>query len=386
MDVNGRVHVVWDDLYDYGGSSGLIDSDIFYRMKDSNGWGLVELVSTESTDGSIEPSLDLHNGTIDVQVAWSDLTNLPNDPNPDNQYDIFYKKKLGTWAGPTTELVSTASTKQTLYPSLEWDSIHDTVHVAWSDYTDFNGDGHQDIVYNSKPSSGSWPAVTELVSTESNNVATRPDLGTDSFGRVHVVWVDKTNLLGGWNIIPINWLDNDNPATRYDVFYKSKPATCNIWSMPTDVVSIDSTKGADRPCIAIGPDDSLHIAWDDLTNISGHLDTALDIFYKIGAGTYYYLHGPGGRVLINGHGFLDCTIGVYDFDFQQTIDFPKLNNPLNRMRIGSIFYWPSDFLYAQGRFSTPPPLFTCQGGLCSNIRLGIMSALASFWIEGKVYP
>jgi len=390
VDVNGCVHVVWDDFYDYGNSSGSYDSDIFYRMKDNIGsWGPIELVSTDSTDGSYDPSLDLHNGSIDIHVAWTDLTNLPNYPNHnDNQYDIFYKKKMGTTWG-LTELVSTESTLIADYPSLEWDSIHDTVHVAWSDYTDFNGDGHQDIVYKSKPSFGSWPTITEVVSTESKDVAIRPDLGIDSYGRVHVVWVDLTNIS-----------DNDNK--KYDIFYKSKPGTCSIWSMPTTIVSTDSTDGADRPCIAIDINDSLYIAWDDFTNMSGHIDTDRDIFYKIGAGKYYSLVGSC-KIVIRGHGFLDCTTGVYDFDFNQTVTPATNLNMLRFKQLGvTTTYGPDVYLYTHGWLSTnllPPN--SCLGGNCDNIRVGkkiwlfpppwlgwIMRAVQNnnFRIEGIAYP
>ena len=60
LDNSGNLHVVWEDLTDYGGSG--TDSDIFYKRwkVTTDDWTATEVVSTESTNHSYIASIAVH--------------------------------------------------------------------------------------------------------------------------------------------------------------------------------------------------------------------------------------------------------------------------------------------------------------------------------------
>ena len=139
VDLYGNVHVAWMDLTDYGGAG--TDKDIFYRRYEvGNGWTTTEVVSTESTSGSDNPSLavDLSGN---VHVAWDDWTNYGGS-GPDG--DIFYKRYEVGSGWTTTEVIS-GFTGDSYYASLAVDS-GGNVHIAWEDSTVISG-ADWDIFY-----------------------------------------------------------------------------------------------------------------------------------------------------------------------------------------------------------------------------------------------
>ncbi len=190
VDAAGNVHVAWQDLTEYGGSG--TDVDVFYKRWDvsTRAWSATEVVSTESTDGSYYPSLAV-DATGSVHIAWHDLTAYGGSGS---DIDIFYKRRdavTGTWS--MTEVVSTESPSISGEPSLAVDE-RGNVHVAWHDWTNHSGSGSDaDIFYKCKPAGGAWPAATEVVSTESTDNSFYPSLDVDPVGGVHVAWHDYTN-------------------------------------------------------------------------------------------------------------------------------------------------------------------------------------------------
>ena len=257
VDSSGTVHVAWEDYTSYGGSG--MDADIFYKRKPAGGsWSVTEVVSTESIIDSCRPSLFVDSGGT-VHVAWEDYTNYSGSGW---DWDIFYKRKPvgGSWS--VTEVVSTESTSSSWYPSLAVDSSG-TAHVAWADYTNYGGSGSdQDIFYKRKPVGGSW-SVTEVVSTESTSTSRYPSLFVDSGGTVHVAWQDDMNYGGS--------------GSDQDIFYKRKPSG-GSWTV-TEVVSTESTSSSWYPSLFVDSGGTVHVAWDD-SSIYGGSGDDLDIFYK----------------------------------------------------------------------------------------------------------
>jgi hypothetical protein len=149
VDSDKNIHVIWDDWTDYGGAGA--DEDIFYKVKTGSGWSTTEVVSTESTETSYQSSLDVDSSY--VHVAWKDST-VYGGSGVDA--DIFYKyKSTGGWS--TTEVVSTESTAQSEWPSLDIDTVG-TVHVAWGDLTDYSGSGNDiDVFYKNNSAGGVFP-------------------------------------------------------------------------------------------------------------------------------------------------------------------------------------------------------------------------------------
>jgi len=297
---DGSVHVVWMDPTDLGCGD---DWDILYKYKPhwTNVWSATEVVSTESTGHSGFPSLavDKHN----VHVAWADTTDL----GCGDDRDIFYKKKIigtpPTWWS-ATEVVSTESNGDCLYPSLDVSWPTGTVHIAWME--------SGDIFYKNKTISGPWPTgsgATELVSTETGGGY--PSLAIDYYtGTVNVAWQEsgdifyKNKTIGGsWPIGPgatelvstetgghssapslavninkgrvhIAWMESG------DIFYKNKTIS-GPWPTGSGATELVSTEtGGDWPSLAVDSKlGTVHVAWHKETDYGGS-GSDLDIFYK----------------------------------------------------------------------------------------------------------
>jgi len=201
VDSGGNVHIAWEDETDYAGSG--TDWDIFYRRLDVGvGWADTEVVSINNKD-SYDPSLavDLDGN---IHIAWEDYT---GGPGSGNDLDILYRRfDFGVgWAD--TEVVSTESTEASYDPSLAVDS-GGNVHIAWSDDTDYAGSGiDRDIFYKNRTSS--W-STTVVVSTESNATSWAPSLAVDSSRNVHIAWddrpeVDWTIFYKRYEVLKANW-------------------------------------------------------------------------------------------------------------------------------------------------------------------------------------
>ncbi|MHA1551488.1 MAG: hypothetical protein ACTSQC_06050 [Candidatus Heimdallarchaeaceae archaeon] len=320
VDSAGNVHVAWEDYTNYASSG--IDTDIFYKLWNvtTSSWTTTEVVSTESTDSSYEPSLAI--GTEgNVHISWLDETDYVGSGS---DADIFYKHwEASTSSWTTTEVVSTESTGNSLYPSLAVDA-EGNVRIAWQDQTDYLGAGTEsDIFYKSWDASTSTWSVTEVVSTEgaTQGGSTSPSLAVDTAGNVHITWegVDiggtliehqiyykyKNALTQIWSTselvsteslafsgypfidtdlkgnIHISWIDEtdyDISGTDFDIFYKSWEAYSSSWTT-TVVVSTESTDYSGSPSLAVDTIGQVHIAWEDYTDYAG-AGTDPDIFYK----------------------------------------------------------------------------------------------------------
>ncbi len=254
VDTFGNVHIVWRDSTDYAGAG--TDEDIFYKRWDASisSWTTPEVVSTESTEHSLTPSLAVD--TLgNVHIAWWDLTD----------YDILYKQwnaSSSSWT--STEVVSTESTDDSSSPSLAVDSTGN-VHIAWVDYTDYASAGTDlDIFYKRWNSSSSSWTTTEVVSTDNIDDSSSPSLAVDSTGNVHIVWYD--------------WTDYAGSGTDPDIFYKRWDVATSTWTT-TEVVSTESTAGSSSPSLAVDSAGNIHVIWEDSTDYTG-VGTDHDVFYK----------------------------------------------------------------------------------------------------------
>jgi hypothetical protein len=100
---------------------------------------------------------------------------------------------------------------------------------------------------------------TELVSTESTASSTGSSVATDAAGNVYVVWQDDTNYTGC----------GDN----FHVFYKMKSKE-GTWTK-TEVVSSGSPNDSELPSLAVEPDGTVHVIWDEYTN------TTNEVYYRM---------------------------------------------------------------------------------------------------------
>ncbi|MCE7748736.1 MAG: hypothetical protein GPJ51_10075 [Candidatus Heimdallarchaeota archaeon] len=260
VDDNGNVHAAWVDWTNYAGSG--TDADIFYKFWNatSMSWNSTEVVSTESTLASNEPTLVVT--TLgDVHIAWKDNTNYAFCGSDS---DIFYKFWNATsriWT--ITEVVSTYSNAYSDTPSIDVDSLGN-VHIAWKDIIDIYGGPDQDIFHRQKSAITSSWATTEVVSSESSDSSSNPALVVDNVDNIHVVWHDYTNYL----VTDSDW----------DIFYKFWNSTDSTWNT-TELVSTVSTDGAAFPDVTWSDEGNIHIVWHDWTNYTNSGDD-IDIFYR----------------------------------------------------------------------------------------------------------
>jgi hypothetical protein len=259
VDSTGSVHIAWRDETDYSGAG--LDDDIFYKQWNSTAevWIFTAVVSTESTDDSLNPSLAV-DSLNNVHVAWEDSTNLDAEVD----WDIFYKNMTDALIWSTTDIVSNDSTTSSVEASLAIDSL-DNVHIAWRDLTDYAGAGFDyDIFYKHwNITTLSW-TTTEVVSTESTGDSWTPSLVVDSEGNKHFAWED--------------YMDYDSSGTDYDIFYKRWNSSTSSW-ITTEVISTESTLNSRIPWLGLGTNGYVHIVWFDYTEYGGS-GTDADIFYK----------------------------------------------------------------------------------------------------------
>jgi len=100
---------------------------------------------------------------------------------------------------------------------------------------------------------------TELVSSESTENSSYCLIDTDASGAVHVVWQDETDYGGS--------------GSDVDIFYKMKP-NGGEWAA-TEVVSSESSIESEIGSLAVEPDGTVHVTWDEWS------ETSNDVYYKM---------------------------------------------------------------------------------------------------------
>lgn len=235
-DSEGNIHVVWSDQTDYGGSTGIVNLFYKYWNASSSIWTITEWISTESTGSCYNPSID-KDSDGNVHVVWVEST------------QIFYKKRNAvnkTWTATT--LVSTVSTDNSYEPTIVIDS-NSNIHIVWSDCTNYNSSGTDfDIFYKSWNATNKIWTSTKVVSTESTDDSYKPSIAIDGDDNVHIAWFDFTNY--------------NNSGTDADIFYKNWNATSRTWTI-TELISTKSTIASYTPSIAVDNLRNIHIVWYD---------------------------------------------------------------------------------------------------------------------------
>lgn len=319
IDQSDNVHVVWNDDYDYYGTSGS-EWDIVYSMKpaDSDSWTDVEVVSSESTGVSVLPTIDI-DGSGNLHVVWYDGTDLLGCGT---DADVFYKKwhsASSSWG--TTEVVSTESSLISLIPEV-CATEDGYAFVTWNDDANYDGCGvDRDIFFKRRNPSGTWSS-TEVISWLSSDQSEYVDIDCDSDGKIHIVWNDYADMKDSGSDIDIfysyydpnlsTWLEPEvvskvstmsssqatinvdvkgdihilwhdtvpygGSGSDYDVLYINKDLSTNTWSS-TAVVSSDNTGDSYYPELKTDEFGYLHVIWvDNMDYMSAGTDT--DIFYK----------------------------------------------------------------------------------------------------------
>jgi len=304
VDAIGTVHVAWDDESSYDGSG--TDADIFYKEKPKDGsWTTTEVVSIESNGYSEVTSLAVEpDGT--VHIIWWELG---------VSQEIFYKKKTpdGSW-GPSEIVAFGPLEIDYLIGSLAVDSSG-TVHVAWTEATDYGASGNDtDIFYKYKSSDGNWTS-SEVVSTESYDSSRKSSLAVEPDGAVHVVWQDCT----------------DYGDETGGIFYKYKPFG-GSWTM-TEFVSTGFGPGSFAPSLAVEPDGTVHVVWFNEADYGGS-GTDADTFYR------YKPTGESWKIaeVVSTESTSCSVFPKVDVDLDGTVHVVWLDGTWYGGSIGGIFY------------------------------------------------
>jgi len=150
-------------------------------------WSISEVVSTESKGSSSSSSLAVDSAG-NVYIAWRDVSDYSGSGTDS---DIIFKRwDNSTLSWTTAEVVSTESTEDTIEPFLAIDSAKN-VHIAWQEATDYGNSGSDtDIFYKRWDSSSSSWTTTEVVSSESSVPSTSVSMDVDNLGNVYLSWID----------------------------------------------------------------------------------------------------------------------------------------------------------------------------------------------------
>lgn len=264
-DPMGNIHVVWEDITEYGGSG--TDRDIFYKKLDTstNVWSTTEIISTESTGNSYDPSI-VSDTQGNIHVTWEDYSDYES---AGTDADIFYKKwniNFLNWS--ITEVISEFNSADSWDPFITSDVV-DNIHIAWHDTMDFNGAGTDfDIFYTKWDSrSEDWGEVG-VISTESTVNSAYPFVEVDSMLNVHIVWHDGSDYGGS--------------GTDWDILYKNWDVNAQVWN-PTEVLSTESAAGSAYPSIITDSHDNIHVVWQDKMDTNNGAGIDYDIYYKFRA-------------------------------------------------------------------------------------------------------
>ena len=268
VDTQLNLHIIWLDGTDFNGAG--TDNDIFYKRYDDNSstWGNTEIISSQSTLASTNPSLALdHNDNL--YVVWEEATDVLGSGA---DYDIFMRKFDAidlVWTG--YQLISTESTGSSGDPTITVDKASN-IHIVWADNTDILGAGSDSDIFYKKynADTGYWES-TGLITQFHNAFSSNPKIISDDHNNVHVVWDDQADIGGAGNDI--------------DIFYTKYSVDANSWSSNI-MLSTPSNSNSFCPSITIDGNDFLHVVWYDLTNIDNN-GFDFDIFYRSYSGVPY---------------------------------------------------------------------------------------------------
>jgi hypothetical protein len=249
---DGEPHVLWLQ-WPQGSPPGIV-GDIFYSSREpGTGWTSPVAVTSDVTAGAYSSCLDVaEDGS--VHIAW--------EGSAGGDWDLFYRRRnpAGQWSA--AEIVSAETDGDPTDPALKIgpDGI---VHVVWAEWSEYGNSGRDwDIFYRRHEQSAGW-SKTEVVSTAGSGWSAIPSLDVDADGIVHIAWYDDSDHAGS----------EDDP----DIFYRQYGLESG-WS-EIQVISGESTGNSRNPSLGVASDGTVHIAWEDGTDLCDS-GSDRDIFYR----------------------------------------------------------------------------------------------------------
>lgn len=151
----------------------------------------------------------------------------------DDVFEIGYniRQEDGTWG--MVEIIS--GTTNALAASIAVDA-EDGIHVVWEDIET----SQINIQYRYRSPEGVWQGIEKL--TQGKRLSSSPDIAVDSFGRVHVAWIDAA-------------------VGAPKVFYTRRDSRESAWR-EREILSLDGNN-PEPPTMATDGLGYVHIAWSD---------------------------------------------------------------------------------------------------------------------------
>ncbi len=290
VDFEGNAHVIWQRLS--------LDEpqNLIYRCWNvtMGTWsGYEEIVSgNHPKDTTI-----VADNSGNIHVAWKSFET--HETLEGEYHSIKYNCRSSlnnTWM--STELISTESTDNVsniAFPTIavDWEGH---VHVAWEDWTDYNGSGiDADIFYKRRnATTGTW-TITEVITLESTFNSTVPTIAVDDSGYIHIAWCDFN---GSGN-------DKDIFYKKYSIPQRPNPTSPVLYSITPNpnndgIINLNWSCEGDAITYYIFRDTSYITSVDGMTPIAtietNHYQDIIPF-----NGTYYY-------VVLAGHGIGNSSI------------------------------------------------------------------------------
>ncbi len=275
IDNSGNLHVVWAD--DTDGTWGTDEEIMYASYTTATGWSIATVISDGymgsywNDDWSGYPDIAI-DSSGNIHVVWIDDT----DGIWGSDMEIMYASYTSATGWSNITVISDGymgdywNDDSSLQPAITIDNS-DKIHVVWIDNTNGIWGWDWEVFYTNYTTATGWSNAT-VISDGYNNIywndagSNHPAIASDNNGEIHVVWEDETNGIWG--------SDNEIMHTSY--------STSTGWSNAT-VISDGhnniywNNMESSNPDIAIDSSNDLHVVWDD--NTDGVWGTDEEIMY-----------------------------------------------------------------------------------------------------------
>jgi hypothetical protein len=232
-----------------------------------DGWGSRILITDDNSNNtgfSAHPAVAF-DAFGNLYVVWEDGSELDGSgPDP----DLYLKKWNATTRMWRPRVLITDdnlnNTRSSQLPQIVSDSFGN-IHIVWSDDSDLTGVGFGGIYWRMlDASTKSWvpPVLVSYDPNDTKDSGAWPSLAADRFGNVHVAF------------------HKGNPGPAFGIQYMKWNGTTRAWGDKM-TVSANSTEFYNAE-IAVDPLGDIHVVWGDLSNFSGASTYGedKDIFYR----------------------------------------------------------------------------------------------------------
>lgn len=241
VDTSGGVHIVWIDKSNYHGAvESDRDRDIYLRKLDTytNSWGPIVLVNDDDKDDEIHSGLTRI--AVDVEgnlhVVWDESGNQ-GGLGSGRDHDIFYRRWNASsriWEPRRLLTDDPANTGNAMGSGITVDP-QGNLHIVWHDQSDVDdcGVGKPDIFYREWNSvKNTWENITCLTKDlKGQRHAWGNDIASDRFGNLAVVWQDNSDMLGsGTNDLDIYMRMKEASFEFLEATVDCHPDTLNLRS------------------------------------------------------------------------------------------------------------------------------------------------------------